>query len=92
MVIMANIIRTSLNDILGDVADHMHEVMKKNEEKYSQVADPVGTADILGISSVMVQDMTGKMFVAPYLKCRYCLDINALSLIESTTIPSTWMP
>jgi hypothetical protein len=92
MVIIANILYTSLNDILGDVADHMHEVMKKNEEKYSQVADPVGTADILGISSVMVQDMTGKMFVASYPPYSYRPNTNAISLIESTTIPSTWMP
>jgi arginyl-tRNA synthetase len=38
----------------------MHEVMKKNETKYSQVANPEETADTLGITSVMVQDMTGK--------------------------------
>ncbi|KAG5990549.1 hypothetical protein E4U54_004074 [Claviceps lovelessii] len=49
-----------LDDILKDCADHMHETMKKNEEKYSQVKDPVATADVLGISSVMVQDMSGK--------------------------------
>ena len=50
----------SLDDILRDCADHMHETMKKNEEKYSQVENPTATADILGISSVMVQDMSGK--------------------------------
>lgn len=49
-----------LDDILKDVGDHMHEVMKKNETKYAQVEDPDAVADILGISSVMVQDMTGK--------------------------------
>jgi arginyl-tRNA synthetase len=49
-----------LDDILRDVADKMHDTMRKNESKYSQVADPEGTADTLGISSVMVQDMTGK--------------------------------
>jgi arginyl-tRNA synthetase len=49
-----------LDDVLREVRDHMHEVMKKNEEKYAQVTDPEGTADILGISSVMVQDMGGK--------------------------------
>jgi arginyl-tRNA synthetase len=53
----------SLNDILRDVGEHMHEVMRRNEEKYSQIEDPVNVADILGISSVMVQDMTGKRFV-----------------------------
>lgn len=54
-----------LDDILQDVRDKMHEVMKKNTEKYEQVADPEGTADILGMSSVMVQDMTGKRYVYP---------------------------
>lgn len=49
-----------LDDILQDVGDKMHEVMKKNTVKYEQVADPVKTADTLGITAVMVQDMTGK--------------------------------
>jgi arginyl-tRNA synthetase len=50
----------SLDDILKDCADHMHETMKKNEDKYAQVENPEATADTLGISSVMVQDMSGK--------------------------------
>lgn len=49
-----------LDDILRDVGEKMHEVMQKNQAKYEQVADPLATADILGISSVMVQDMSGK--------------------------------
>ncbi|KAI5918369.1 arginyl-tRNA synthetase [Camillea tinctor] len=49
-----------LDDILRDVGDHMHEVMRKNDDKYKQVENPEATADILGISSVMVQDMSGK--------------------------------
>ena len=49
-----------LDDILRDVGDKMHEVMKRNEDKYSQVENPEQTADTMGISSVMVQDMTGK--------------------------------
>lgn len=53
-----------LDDILRDVADKMHETMKKNEVKYAQVENPEATADILGISSVMVQDMTGKRYEA----------------------------
>jgi len=52
-----------LDDILREVRDHMHEVMKKNEAKYAQVSDPDRTADILGISSVMIQDMGGKRYV-----------------------------
>jgi len=49
-----------LDDILRDVADKMHETMRKNDDKYAQVADPEATADVLGISSVMCQDMSGK--------------------------------
>ena len=49
-----------LDDILRDVGEKMHEVMKQNEAKYSQVENPEQTADTLAISSVMVQDMTGK--------------------------------
>lgn len=49
-----------LDDILEDVGEHMHEVMRKNEDKYKQVENPEATADILGITSVMVQDMRGK--------------------------------
>jgi arginyl-tRNA synthetase len=49
-----------LDDILRDVGEKMHEVMQKNETKYNQIEDPIATADILGISSVMVQDLSGK--------------------------------
>lgn len=49
-----------LDDILRDVGDKMHEVMQKNQSKYEQVENPLATADILGISAVMVQDMCGK--------------------------------
>ncbi|TVY82034.1 Cytoplasmic arginine--tRNA ligase [Lachnellula suecica] len=49
-----------LDDILEEVGEKMHEVMQKNQSKYEQVENPLATADILGISSVMVQDMSGK--------------------------------
>lgn len=52
-----------LDSILDDVGETMHAVMRKNEGKYSQVENPAATADILGISAVMVQDMTGKRYV-----------------------------
>ncbi|CAG7971234.1 unnamed protein product [Penicillium salamii] len=64
-----------LDDILRDVGDKMHEVMKKNEVKYAQVEDPVKTADVLGITSVMVQDMTGKRYVK---MARSSLQINSM--------------
>ncbi|KAL8828398.1 MAG: hypothetical protein Q9191_002614 [Dirinaria sp. TL-2023a] len=49
-----------LDDILRDVGEKMHEVMRTNATKYEQVENPEQTADILGITAVMVQDMTGK--------------------------------
>jgi arginyl-tRNA synthetase len=49
-----------LDSILNDVGEKMHEVMRKNEAKYEQVENPEQVADILGISAVMVQDMSGK--------------------------------
>jgi arginyl-tRNA synthetase len=51
-----------LDDILRDVGDKMHEVMRKNQAKYEQVENPDAVADTLGISSVMVQDMSGKRY------------------------------
>ena len=52
-----------LGDVLGDVGSAMHDVMRKNETKYAQVPDPDRVADTLGISSIMVQDMSGKRYV-----------------------------
>ena len=49
-----------LDDILRDVGEKMHEVMKANQAKYEQVERPEQTADTLGITAVMVQDMSGK--------------------------------
>lgn len=49
-----------LDDVLQDVGEKMHEVMRKNEAKYEQVENPEQVADTLGITAVMVQDMTGK--------------------------------
>lgn len=62
-----------LDDILADVADKMHEVMKKNERKYEQVENPEQIADTLGITAVMVQDMKGKRING------YTFDINVSS-------------
>lgn len=49
-----------LDDILNEAKDRMHEVMRANQDKYKQVEDPEKTADTLGISGVMIQDMSGK--------------------------------
>ncbi|KAL4933298.1 arginine--tRNA ligase [Aspergillus undulatus] len=70
-----------LDDILRDVADKMHEVMKKNTEKYEQIENPEETADILGITSVMVQDMSGKRING------YDFNLDAMTSFEGDTGP-----
>ncbi|KAK3358177.1 hypothetical protein B0T25DRAFT_590149 [Lasiosphaeria hispida] len=70
-----------LDDILRDVGEKMHETMKKNETKYSQVENPEATADILGISSVMVQDMSGKRINS------YHFNMEAMTSFEGDTGP-----
>lgn len=71
----------SLADSLDDVHNFMHDVMKKNEDKYKQVEDPEGTADILGISSIMVQDFSGKMANG------YNFDMERMTSFEGDTGP-----
>ncbi|KAF2813941.1 arginyl-tRNA synthetase [Mytilinidion resinicola] len=70
-----------LDDVLRDVGDKMHEVMKKNEAKYAQVTDPDKIADILGISSVMVQDMSGKRIN------NYHFNMDTMTSFEGDTGP-----
>jgi arginyl-tRNA synthetase len=70
-----------LDDILRDVGETMHDVMRKNETKYQQVEDPEQTADTLGISSVMVQDMTGKRIND------YTFNMEAMTSFEGDTGP-----
>ncbi|KAM4059939.1 DALR anticodon binding domain-containing protein [Hirsutella rhossiliensis] len=55
--------------------------MKKNEDKYKQVENPAKTADILGISSVMVQDMLGKRIN------NYKFDLQRMTSFEGDTGP-----
>ncbi|KAL3463923.1 hypothetical protein BJX64DRAFT_107744 [Aspergillus heterothallicus] len=70
-----------LDDILRDVADKMHEVMKKNTDKYDQIENPVETADTLGITAVMVQDMSGKRIHG------YDFNLDAMTSFEGDTGP-----
>ncbi|KAF1941374.1 arginyl-tRNA synthetase [Clathrospora elynae] len=70
-----------LDDILRDVGEKMHEVMKGNQNKYEQVKDPVQTADTLGISAVMVQDMKGKRIN------NYNFDMDRMTSFEGDTGP-----
>lgn len=70
-----------LDDILRDVGDKMHEVMKKNQTKYEQVEDPAQVADTLGITAVMVQDMIGKRING------YDFNLEAMTSFEGDTGP-----
>ncbi|KAH8648316.1 hypothetical protein BGZ60DRAFT_222237 [Tricladium varicosporioides] len=70
-----------LNDVLNDVAAAMHETMRKNEKKYAQVQNPDKVSDILGISSIMVQDMHGKRINA------YNFDLDRMLSFEGDTGP-----
>lgn len=78
-----------LNDILKDVGDKMHEVMRKNETKYEQVENPDETADTLGITSVMVQDMSGKRYVTFHLRL-LLPRLTDIVLLVSTVMSLTW--
>ncbi|PNS15397.1 arginine-tRNA ligase [Sphaceloma murrayae] len=49
-----------LDNILHDVSEAMHTVMRDNEEKYQQIPEPDLVADTLGVSAIMVQDMSSK--------------------------------
>lgn len=50
-----------LDDVIQSVKDVMLDVMKKNEKKYEQLEDPDAVADILAITAIMVQDLSGKV-------------------------------
>ncbi|KAJ2788449.1 arginyl-tRNA synthetase, partial [Coemansia helicoidea] len=49
-----------LDDLLDECASKMHSVMRANEEKYQGIADPEHTADVLGMSAILIQDMSAK--------------------------------
>lgn len=70
-----------LDDILETVGEKMHEVMKTNQAKYEQVENPDQTADTLGISAVMVQDMRGKRIN------NYEFDMERMCSFEGDTGP-----
>lgn len=59
----------------------MHEVMRRNKVKYSQVEDPDAVAEKVGISAVMVQDMSGKRIN------NYPFDIGRMTSFEGDTGP-----
>ncbi|KAF3936348.1 hypothetical protein ABW19_dt0210535 [Dactylella cylindrospora] len=70
-----------LDSILDEVAEAMHEVMKKNQDKYQQVENPEEVADTVGKSAIMIQDMTGKRIN------NYPFDIKRMTSFEGDTGP-----
>ncbi|KTW25601.1 arginine-tRNA ligase [Pneumocystis carinii B80] len=49
-----------LDSILETAKENMHDVMKKNEKKYLQIEDPEYVSDVIGISAILIQDMSSK--------------------------------
>ncbi|KAI9750699.1 MAG: hypothetical protein M4579_006347 [Chaenotheca gracillima] len=70
-----------LDDILEEVGTSMHDVMRRNKAKYDVVENPEDVADTLGISAVMVQDMSGKRIN------NYPFDIVRMTSFEGDTGP-----
>lgn len=71
----------SLADSLDSAKEFMHEVMRRNEDKYKQVEEPEATADTLAISAIMVQDYSGKMVNG------YNFDLEKMCSFEGDTGP-----
>ena len=70
-----------LQQILDHVKDEMHEVMKKNEAKYAQIENPETVADIVGISAIIVQDLSARRHKD------YAFDWNRMLSFEGDTGP-----
>lgn len=49
-----------LSDILNGAKETMLNVMKENQEKFKEIEDPEETAYIVGLSAVVVQDLSAK--------------------------------
>ena len=52
-----------LDDMLDTAKESMHDIMRKNQEKYAQVENPELTADIVGKAAIMIQDMSAKRYL-----------------------------
>jgi arginyl-tRNA synthetase len=70
-----------LSDILDKCGSAMHDVMRSNAVKYAQVEDPDTVADVVGITAVMVQDMSGKRIN------NYPFDMSRMTSFEGDTGP-----
>ncbi|KPI39491.1 Arginine--tRNA ligase, cytoplasmic [Cyphellophora attinorum] len=70
-----------LDDVIADVRVKMWDVMKSNEKKYEQLENPEAIADVLAISSIMVQDLKGKV------RNGYDFNIDQMTAFEGDTGP-----
>ncbi|KAK2751149.1 hypothetical protein FQN57_000224 [Myotisia sp. PD_48] len=70
-----------LSDILDKSSAAMHEVMRKNEAKYAEINNPDQISDSVGITSVMVQDMSSRRIRD------YPFDITKMTSFEGDTGP-----
>ncbi|KAK3935572.1 hypothetical protein QBC46DRAFT_367503 [Diplogelasinospora grovesii] len=69
------------SDILDQSSTAMHDVMRRNTAKYAQIDDPDTVAESVGITAVMVQDMSGKRIN------NYPFDIARMTSFEGDTGP-----
>eukprot|EP00732_Lithocolla_globosa_P003574 Lithocolla_globosa_v1_NODE_2926_length_1821_cov_8.480747.p1 type:complete len:548 gc:universal NODE_2926_length_1821_cov_8.480747:1819-176(-) len=49
-----------LEQIMELAFEKMLEQMKTNEEKYKQMSDPIGTAKLVALSAIVIQDMSAR--------------------------------
>lgn len=70
-----------LQDILDQAQETMHGVMQQNETKYSQIEQPEEVADHVGLSAVIVQDMTARRIK------NYTFDWSRMCSFEGDTGP-----
>lgn len=71
-----------LTDILDEAKQKMlDQMIASDKSKYSEIEDPDGTSDIIGISSVYVQDMSSKRIKG------YSFDWDRVTSFEGDTGP-----
>lgn len=70
-----------LEDILDEAKTTMLEQMKKNEKKFSEIKDPELVADIVGLSAVIIQDLSARRMRD------YAFNWNRITSFEGDTGP-----
>jgi len=70
-----------LKDILDEAQTVMLEVMKKNEKKFSEIENPEHIANIIGLSAVVIQDLSARRIKD------YDFDLERMTSFEGDTGP-----